>query len=76
MIEYTQETKTDLVTKFRKFVEVDRLGPEANAILQNPKTNELRAVKVRRNEQCPCGSGLKFKKCCLGKVNCGAEIVI
>lgn len=20
--------------------------------------------KIRRNEPCPCGSGLKFKKCC------------
>ena len=24
-------------------------------------------VKVGRNEPCPCGSGLKHKKCCLGK---------
>ncbi|CAB5124734.1 Methionine aminopeptidase (EC [Olavius algarvensis associated proteobacterium Delta 3] len=23
--------------------------------------------KIGRNEPCPCGSGLKFKKCCLGK---------
>jgi len=23
------------------------------------------AKKVGRNELCPCGSGLKFKKCCL-----------
>ena len=23
--------------------------------------------KVRRNAPCPCGSGLKYKKCCLGK---------
>ena len=23
--------------------------------------------KVGRNEPCPCGSGLKFKKCCLKK---------
>ena len=23
--------------------------------------------KVGRNEPCPCGSGLKFKKCCLNK---------
>ncbi len=23
--------------------------------------------KVRRNDPCPCGSGLKFKKCCLKK---------
>ena len=24
--------------------------------------------KVGRNDPCPCGSGKKYKKCCLGKV--------
>ena len=24
--------------------------------------------KIGRNDPCPCGSGKKFKKCCLGKV--------
>lgn len=24
--------------------------------------------KIRRNDPCPCGSGKKYKKCCLGKV--------
>ena len=28
------------------------------------KTN---LAKVGRNDQCPCGSGLKYKKCCLGR---------
>jgi len=28
---------------------------------------------VGRNDPCPCGSGLKYKKCCLGKKNAGAE---
>ena len=23
--------------------------------------------KVSRNDLCPCGSGLKFKKCCINK---------
>lgn len=23
--------------------------------------------KIGRNEPCPCGSGAKYKKCCLGK---------
>ncbi|MEW5760915.1 MAG: SEC-C metal-binding domain-containing protein, partial [Candidatus Thermoplasmatota archaeon] len=23
--------------------------------------------KIGRNEPCPCGSGKKYKKCCLGK---------
>jgi hypothetical protein len=24
-------------------------------------------VKIGRNDACPCGSGKKFKRCCLGK---------
>lgn len=27
--------------------------------------------KINRNAPCPCGSGLKFKKCCLGKETAG-----
>ncbi|MBW2644301.1 MAG: type I methionyl aminopeptidase [Deltaproteobacteria bacterium] len=26
-----------------------------------------RTIKVGRNDPCPCGSGLKYKKCCLGR---------
>jgi len=25
-----------------------------------------RVVKIGRNEPCPCGSGRKYKKCCIG----------
>jgi methionyl aminopeptidase len=28
---------------------------------------ENNKLKVGRNDPCPCGSGLKYKKCCLGK---------
>ena len=24
---------------------------------------------IRRNDECPCGSGKKYKKCCLGKTD-------
>ena len=27
----------------------------------------MKTVKVGRNDPCPCGSGLKHKKCCIGK---------
>jgi methionyl aminopeptidase len=27
----------------------------------------LKSAKVGRNDPCPCGSGLKYKKCCAGK---------
>lgn len=28
----------------------------------------FRSVKIGRNARCPCGSGKKFKKCCIDKV--------
>ena len=28
---------------------------------------KLKPVKIGRNQPCPCGSGLKYKKCCAGK---------
>ena len=28
-----------------------------------------RRVKIGRNDICPCGSGIKFKKCCIDKIN-------
>lgn len=30
-------------------------------------TTVVRESKVGRNDPCPCGSGLKYKKCCDGK---------
>ena len=32
-----------------------------------PPQPARRASNVGRNDPCPCGSGLKFKKCCSGK---------
>ena len=26
-------------------------------------------LKLGRNESCPCGSGKKFKRCCIDKIN-------
>jgi methionyl aminopeptidase len=28
---------------------------------------QMRNAKIKRNDPCPCGSGKKYKKCCLGK---------
>ena len=30
-------------------------------------TPSKKTPKIGRNEHCPCGSGKKFKKCCIGK---------
>lgn len=31
----------------------------------NKKRPVVRDYKIRRNDECPCGSGKKYKKCCL-----------
>lgn len=41
------------------------LEPEDEPEPEEPVQNPLR--DVGRNDPCPCGSGKKFKKCCLGK---------
>ena len=30
-----------------------------------PVSTQLRIGKIGRNDKCPCGSGKKYKKCCL-----------
>jgi hypothetical protein len=48
-------------------------------IIENPryfeqKTWEIPGIKVGRNEPCPCGSGKKYKKCCMGKESKGRRV--
>jgi uncharacterized small protein (DUF1192 family) len=38
-------------------------GREAGAGLSPPS----KSIRVGRNDPCPCGSGQKFKKCCMGR---------
>ena len=33
-------------------------------ILSNPPKTVVAEKKIGRNEPCPCGSGMKYKKCC------------
>jgi hypothetical protein len=44
--------------------------PEPTVAAENPQNvhNSAQSAKPGRNEMCPCGSGIKFKRCCLGKV--------
>jgi hypothetical protein len=46
--------------------------PPFLGVLSEPIRNPLRGVG--RNDPCPCGSGKKFKKCCLGKPSEGLRI--
>ena len=42
----------------------------SNQIVFEPLRKQLRRnpLRVGRNDPCPCGSGRKFKKCCIGKI--------
>lgn len=33
----------------------------------NEFSNQYHSSKIGRNEPCPCGSNLKYKRCCLSK---------
>jgi len=60
-------------TSFDNMVEMSAEGPQGmgngNPALAGHGLPPARSSrKVGRNDPCPCGSGKKFKKCCLGKV--------
>ena len=42
-------------------------GDETPPAAPGPPAPVASEPKVGRNESCPCGSGLKYKKCCLSK---------
>ena len=44
-----------------------------NKAMADPKTHSVMQCKIGRNELCPCGSGMKYKKCCISKANKGEE---
>lgn len=51
-------------------VEIDPDEPEEITdldFLLNPIAQVTSSKKIGRNEPCPCGSGKKYKKCCLSK---------
>lgn len=55
--EYTKE-EIAIIKEMRRKKNIAHMRAHAN----DPKT-----VKIGRNDPCPCGSGLKYKKCCLNK---------
>ena len=57
------------VTSIRRALSKDEFGRRIKPMNTEPTTTQLQRnpPRIGRNEVCPCGSGLKFKKCCLGK---------
>ena len=46
-------------------IDAEGLGYAIDAIFLNVENPQSTSRKIGRNELCPCGSGLKYKKCCL-----------
>jgi len=49
---------------------IDKIYFEKHGVpytLPSTKKQPVRRTKVGRNDPCPCGSGIKFKKCCIRK---------
>ncbi len=50
----------------------NKLGGRRRGPAAKPVTFRREGSKVGRNDPCPCGSGKKYKKCCMGKETEGA----
>ncbi|QDS94562.1 hypothetical protein FF011L_33410 [Roseimaritima multifibrata] len=52
-------------------IEIHHVGPEGDLLTQDFTTSDTPRItksdRVGRNDPCPCGSGLKYKKCCINK---------
>lgn len=60
-LEHFRETLSkEEFERFVRPVDIDTLNPMARLALE--KTGK---AKLGRNDACPCGSGKKFKRCCM-----------
>ncbi|MGM4903797.1 SEC-C metal-binding domain-containing protein [Tardiphaga sp. 866_E4_N2_1] len=69
---WTSETKEHYQERNKdwNFFETENLRQHNDRVtrfVQPPRTRAKNAEKVGRNAPCPCGSGAKYKRCCLGR---------
>jgi tetratricopeptide (TPR) repeat protein len=55
------------ITKEKLFQMRDELLAKAKRREQQAEAGEIPLAKVGRNDPCPCGSGKKYKRCCMEK---------
>ncbi len=58
---YKEAKKTQVLRERSRFARIEGAWRYIGAAPQKPT---VAAPKAGRNDPCPCGSGLKFKKCC------------
>ena len=66
-IEKIRVSKNPPVTVDRDLKIVHPVHNSAQSTQPKPEPIRREHPKIRRNELCPCGSGLKHKRCCLNK---------
>jgi uncharacterized protein len=54
-----------LCSGFRRFF--NHCRPFFQKVMERSRARQEGELKIGRNDPCPCGSGLKYKKCCFGK---------
>lgn len=60
-----EETTISLAEKFQQAVEKEQKRFEENGYSVDKEGTIRKINDIGRNDQCPCGSGKKYKKCCL-----------
>ena len=64
---FVDEQGEHAVQEKSEFHRVDGEWLYARAVRSGPAPIRSTTPKVGRNDPCPCGSGKKYKHCCLGK---------
>lgn len=68
-----QETKHNITGEIRREFFAGETKKTVETLMderlkQLPQERLVRRVKIGRNSPCPCGSGHKFKKCCIAEL--------
>lgn len=66
---YNGDIKREFVQEMNAERLASRLGTMHAAAIADPTIKSVLQAKIGRNDACPCGSGRKFKKCCISLVN-------
>ena len=64
---FTDEAGEHVIQEKSEFVRVDGRWLYTRAVRAGPAPFKSAAPKAGRNDPCPCGSGKKYKHCCLAK---------
>jgi SEC-C motif-containing protein len=64
---FKQDNESHKHHELAQFDKIDGRWYFTDGRVKGPPTFVRQEPKIGRNEPCPCGSGKKYKKCCLGK---------